>query len=121
MQKSIFRVTEKTSFTKKMINSKQEKPLYSKPFLPYNKIRFIYVFMNASLEQSSWIILLYYKYVFIENPEKFAYDHLKLCKSLGLKGRILIAEEGINGTVGGPKTQTDEYIRIMKEDPRFTD
>ena len=66
-----------------------------------------------------WTILLYYKYVPIELPEKFAYDHLKLCKSLGLKGRILIADEGINGTVGGPKAITDEYMRVMREDARF--
>jgi len=69
----------------------------------------------------SWTILLYYKYVAIELPQKFAYDHLKLCQELGLKGRILVADEGINGTVGGPKSVTDEYMKIMKADPRFSD
>ncbi len=39
-------------------------------------------------------VLLYYKYVPIENAEQFAADH---CKSIGLKGRILVADEGING------------------------
>ena len=43
-------------------------------------------------------VLLYYNYTKIENPEQFAKEHLALCKSLGLKGRILVAEEGINGT-----------------------
>ena len=46
-------------------------------------------------------VLLYYKYVPIENAEKFAADHLAFCKSIGLKGRILVADEGINGTVSG--------------------
>jgi UPF0176 protein len=68
-----------------------------------------------------WTILLYYKYVQIDLPEKFAYEHLKLCKSLGLKGRILVAQEGINGTVGGPQTICEEYQRIMREDSRFQD
>ena len=68
-----------------------------------------------------WTILLYYKYTPIELAQKFAYDHLKLCKELGLKGRILVADEGINGTVGGPKEITDKYIRIMHADKRFAD
>ena len=40
-------------------------------------------------------VLLYYKYVPIENAEQFAADHLAFCKSIGLKGRILVADEGI--------------------------
>ena len=67
----------------------------------------------------NWTILLYYQYVRIENAEKFAYDHLKFCKSIGLKGRILIADEGINGTIGGTKEITDKYIEHMRADPRF--
>jgi UPF0176 protein len=66
-------------------------------------------------------ILLYYKYVQVEDHEQFAKDHLKLCNQLGLKGRILIAHEGINGTVSGTVDQTDTYMKIMHEDPRFAD
>ncbi|RHW35726.1 rhodanese-related sulfurtransferase [Neobacillus notoginsengisoli] len=66
-------------------------------------------------------VLLYYKYVHIENPEEFTAEHLAFCKELGLKGRILIAEEGINGTVSGTVEQTDAYMKAMKEDPRFAD
>ena len=43
-------------------------------------------------------VLLYYLYTPIENAEQFAADHLAFCKSIGLKGRILVADEGINGT-----------------------
>jgi len=66
-----------------------------------------------------WTILLYYKYVAIPNPEKFAYDHLKFCKEIGIKGRILVADNGINGTVGGPKEITDKYIATMHANPLF--
>ncbi|PEF14859.1 hypothetical protein CON87_32780, partial [Bacillus cereus] len=44
-------------------------------------------------------VLLYYQYVPIEDGETFAQKHLADCKELGLKGRILVADEGINGTV----------------------
>ena len=39
-------------------------------------------------------VLLYYLYTPIENAEQFAADHLAFCKSIGLKGRILVADEG---------------------------
>ena len=44
-------------------------------------------------------VLLYYHYVDVEDPETFAAENLRFCKDLGLKGRILVATEGINGTV----------------------
>ncbi|MBM7661980.1 UPF0176 protein [Bacillus mesophilus] len=70
---------------------------------------------------NNYRVLLYYMYVPIENPEEFADEHLSFCNELGLKGRILVASEGINGTVSGTIEQTDLYMKAMKEDPRFTD
>lgn len=66
-------------------------------------------------------VLLYYNYVHIEDPETFAAEHLQFCKDLELKGRILVAEEGINGTVSGTKEQTNKYMNAMHLDPRFAD
>ncbi|MGY3714443.1 oxygen-dependent tRNA uridine(34) hydroxylase TrhO [Sutcliffiella cohnii] len=66
-------------------------------------------------------VLLYYKYVHIENAEQFKEEHLNFCNELGLKGRIIIADEGINGTVSGTVEQTDAYINHMKQDARFAD
>jgi UPF0176 protein len=66
-------------------------------------------------------VLLYYKYVKIENAEEYASSHLEFCRSLGLRGRILIAPEGINGTCSGTVEKTDTYITEMKCDPRFAD
>ncbi len=68
-----------------------------------------------------WNILLYYLYTDIENPVEFAKEHLKFCKELGLKGRILVASEGINGTVGGEVAATEKYMEAMRIDPRFKD
>ncbi|MGE7918013.1 rhodanese-related sulfurtransferase [Viridibacillus sp. NPDC093762] len=64
-------------------------------------------------------VLLYYFYTTIEDPEAFAAEHLAYCKSIELKGRILVASEGINGTVSGTVEQTDAYMAHMKADPRF--
>lgn len=66
-------------------------------------------------------ILLYYKYIFIDNPAQLKIEQEKLCKELGLKGRIIIAPEGINGTVEGLSENTQKYIDEMVKDPRFSD
>lgn len=66
-------------------------------------------------------ILLYYKFVPIPDPEAFKDEHLQYCKELGLKGRILVAAEGINGTVSGTIEQTEQYMRDMHANPLFAD
>lgn len=66
-------------------------------------------------------VLLYYKYVPIDNTETFKEEHRTLCEQLGLRGRIIVAAEGINGTVSGTKAQTDAYVKALHADPRFAD
>lgn len=66
-------------------------------------------------------ILLFYKYVPIDNYEQFAQEHLEFCKNLGIRGRIIIAPEGINGTLSGTIEQTNIYMDTMHKDPRFSD
>ena len=64
-------------------------------------------------------ILLYYKYVDIEYPEAIKKWQLELCKELGLTGRIILAHEGINGTVAGEDEAAEKYITAMNEHPLF--
>src|SRR5690606_20836913 len=66
-------------------------------------------------------VLLYYKYTTIEEPEEFRRQHLGFCKDLGLKGRILVSEEGMNGTVSGTIEATQKYMDAMHADERFSD
>ena len=66
-------------------------------------------------------VLLYYQYVPIEDAEQFAKDHLAFCQEIGLKGRILIADEGINGTVSGDFETTQRYMDEMHADPYFAE
>lgn len=60
-------------------------------------------------------VLLYYKYTQIENPEDLREKQFELCSKLGLKGRILIAKEGINGTIGGTTEACNEYMKSTME------
>jgi UPF0176 protein len=65
-------------------------------------------------------ILLYYKYTSIKNPEKFALGHRVLCESLSLKGRVIVASEGINATVEGLKKNIKTYIKTMSAKRGFS-
>lgn len=73
------------------------------------------------MDQPRHQILLYYKYVAIDNPVEFAEAHLQLCQSLRLLGRIIVAREGINGTVSGTFEDTVAYMEMMRSDERFAD
>ncbi len=64
-------------------------------------------------------VLLYYCFTELDNPHEFAAEHRQLCESLGLKGRILLATEGINGTVSGPETSCDQYREALSSHPAF--
>jgi len=66
-------------------------------------------------------ILLYYKYINIDNPIALQKSQKELCEKLGLKGRIIIATEGINGTLEGSKDKTEEYVKELLSDSRFSD
>jgi UPF0176 protein len=63
-------------------------------------------------------ILLYYLYRTLEEPELFVEEHRAFCHSLGLRGRVLIGREGINGTLSGTREATDVYQQTLAADPR---
>ena len=44
-------------------------------------------------------------------------QHRALCERLNLRGRILIAKEGLNGTVSGTVEETNSYMEALREDP----
>jgi UPF0176 protein len=63
--------------------------------------------------------LLYYCYIHIKDAEQYTDNHLKFCKSLGLTGRIIIADEGLNGTVSGTMEACRAYMDYIYADGRF--
>ena len=66
-------------------------------------------------------ILLYYYYAPIADPEAFREEHHLLCLELNLLGRIIIAAEGLNGTVSGLRADCEKYMAAVKADLRFAD
>ncbi len=71
--------------------------------------------------QNANSIILFYKYTPISDPKAFRDEQFLLCTRLGMKGRMIIAREGINGTFEGTNEACKEYMEWMKADPRFSD
>ncbi len=56
--------------------------------------------------------ILFYKFFPVSDPELFRLWQWELCSRLGLKGRIIVSAQGINGTLGGPIEKLKEYRKL---------
>lgn len=64
-------------------------------------------------------VLLYYGFAPVEDPEALAEAQRQLCESLGIRGRIYVAREGINGTCAGTNEATAAYRAALHATPGF--
>uniref|UniRef100_A0A671UHX2 Thiosulfate sulfurtransferase/rhodanese-like domain-containing protein 2 n=1 Tax=Sparus aurata TaxID=8175 RepID=A0A671UHX2_SPAAU len=64
-------------------------------------------------------VLLYYHYCQLEDPHVICAWQKALCEKLHLTGKVRVATEGINGTVGGTNMATNLYIEAMCSHPLF--
>jgi UPF0176 protein len=71
------------------------------------------------MNKSPYTILLFYTFSRIRNPEKFTELHRAKCQLLGLKGRMIVGEEGVNATFEGTTENTEKYKRFLKRDSLF--
>jgi len=69
--------------------------------------------------ESPYLAVAFYKYVHIEEADVFAVKHLKYCQRLGIFGRIIVADEGINGQLSGTPELCEQYMKDLVSDPRF--
>jgi UPF0176 protein len=66
-------------------------------------------------------VLLFYKYVDVDNPEEIVNEHLQWCLANDIKGRVSFAKEGVNGTVSGKIESIKKYKKHITEFPMFKD
>lgn len=64
-------------------------------------------------------IILFYKFVPLADPGMTMRWQRELCLRLNLRGRVIIAEHGINGTLGGKLDDVKAYVRAMNLAPQF--
>jgi UPF0176 protein len=69
--------------------------------------------------QSKYKVLLYYCYSMIDDTAKFKHDHHIYCIENGIRGRIIIAKEGINGTISAASEVCERYVNYLRSIPGF--
>lgn len=64
-------------------------------------------------------VILYYKFAPVPDPATVMFWQRQLCQRLNLKGRIIVADQGINGTLGGDIEDLKAYRKEMNQHPLF--
>lgn len=72
-------------------------------------------------QRMNYQVLLFYKYVTVANPQALAEWIRQRGEALGFKGRILVAEEGLNGILEGEADKTEVFAKELLENPLFGD
>ncbi|MBL4851833.1 MAG: rhodanese-related sulfurtransferase [Gammaproteobacteria bacterium] len=65
------------------------------------------------------VIVAFYHFTALDDYRELKSPLLQLCQSQGIKGSILLASEGINGTVSGCRNGVDSLLDWFGRDDRF--
>ncbi len=64
-------------------------------------------------------VATFYKFVHLPDCRDLREPLLAECRAAGVRGTILLAEEGINATITGERSAVDQVLRYLLSDPRF--
>lgn len=67
------------------------------------------------------IVAALYKFVKLDNYNALRAPLQSRCEELEITGTLLLAEEGINGTIAGTRQNIDSILRYLRSDPRLAD
>ncbi|MBL4611168.1 oxygen-dependent tRNA uridine(34) hydroxylase TrhO [Halopseudomonas sp.] len=67
------------------------------------------------------VVVALYKFVTLENYPDLRQPLLDVMLENGVKGTLLLAREGINGTIAGPRAGMDAVLGWLRSDPRLSD
>jgi len=104
------------------------KPRPSLPVIatPYNvestlnkRTGFTFQLAEQEFNMSQYVVSALYKFVRLEDFESIQQPLLSFMKEHDVKGTLLLAREGINGTVAGTKESVEALLTWLKKDPRF--
>jgi UPF0176 protein len=69
----------------------------------------------------SVLVAALYKFVELPDFAQLKAPLLACCEQHGVKGTLLLAEEGINGTIAGTPADIGAVLDFLRSDPRFAD
>ena len=70
--------------------------------------------MNTAQHKGPFRVAALYKFVALEDPARLRQQLLDLCEKLGIRGTLIVAGEGINGTVAGKETAIADLVSWLQ-------
>ncbi|MBA3582440.1 MAG: rhodanese-related sulfurtransferase [Gammaproteobacteria bacterium] len=67
------------------------------------------------------VVVALYKFVQLPDYVELRAAILKICLQHNIKGTLLLAEEGINGTIAGFREDIDQVLKYLRNDARLVD
>lgn len=67
------------------------------------------------------VVVTFYKFVRLPDFAEKRDSLLSQCEAQGIRGTILLAAEGINGTIAGSRQAIDSVLTFLRSDPRLVD
>ncbi|MFB6246189.1 MAG: rhodanese-related sulfurtransferase [Candidatus Pacearchaeota archaeon] len=71
--------------------------------------------------QRNYKVASFYKFADVENPKKLVKEVRRFCESEGILGRVLISNEGINGSISGSFEQVENFEDFIQSHEKFSD
>ena len=68
-----------------------------------------------------YLVCALYRFVRVASPEAWRDPILAVCKQEGVKGTLLLAREGMNGTIAGPESGVRQVLAYLRSLPGFAD
>lgn len=67
------------------------------------------------------LVIAFYKFVSLPDYKDLREPLLERCLQNNIRGSILLATEGINGTIAGPEDGMNNVLEYIRSNPRFAD
>ena len=70
-------------------------------------------------EPSQFVVAALYHFARLDNFREMQSPLLALCEAQGIRGTLLLAQEGVNGTISGSRAGIDAVLAWLRSDPRL--
>ena len=87
----------------------------------YYIINELYIFRFGVYMRDKFVVAALYQFVYLEDFSKKQVGLLNCCVLHKVKGTLLLAHEGINGTIAGDRNGIDAVLKYLHDDKRLAD
>ena len=70
---------------------------------------------------TEFLVVAFYKFTKLEDYASMQEPIEKCCRENNVKGIVLLAEEGINATIAGPRDGVQNVLQFLRENPRLAE